>query len=61
MLESRLIKTTTGEVYVNGYFLTMEQIKRLVRDFQADCFDGFVSNDEAYLKLWLKKLDDGKD
>ena len=40
--------------YVNGYFLTIDDLTRLVRDFQADCHDGFVSNDNSYIEQWLK-------
>jgi hypothetical protein len=29
-----------------------------VRDFQFDCHDGFVSNDEAYIENWLKNRDE---
>jgi len=42
---------------VSGYFLSITDLARLVRDFQADCFDGFVSNDMSYLEEWLKKHD----
>jgi len=42
------------EKFVKGYFLTITDLARLVRDFQADCFDGFVSNDISYLEHWLK-------
>ena len=48
--ESKLI----DEVYVDGYYLTLKDLERLVRDFQADCHDGFVSNDGAYIEQWLK-------
>jgi hypothetical protein len=41
--------------YVGGYFLTPNDLQKLVRDFQADCHDGFVSNDNAYIEEWLKK------
>lgn len=41
--------------YMNGYFLTLEQLAELVRDFQVDCHDGFVSNDKSYIEEWLKK------
>ena len=50
ILESKLI----DEVYVDGYYLTINDLERLVRDFQADNFDGFVSNDGAYIEQWLK-------
>jgi len=43
-----------GEKFVDGYFLTLFDLARLVRDFQADCHDGFVSNDLSYLENWLK-------
>ena len=48
--ESKLI----DEVFVDGYYLTMKDLEQLVRDFQADCHDGFVSNDSAYIEQWLK-------
>jgi len=38
---------------VSGYFLTIDDLQRLARDFQADCFDGFISNDKAYIEQWL--------
>jgi hypothetical protein len=41
--------------YVDGYFLTIDDLARLVRDFQADCHDGFVSNDKSYIEAWLSK------
>lgn len=40
--------------YMEGYFLTKNQLKELVRDFQADCHDGFVSNDDSYIDQWMK-------
>lgn len=43
--------------YISGYFLTLSDLEKLVRDFQADCHDGFVSNDNTYIELWLKKHD----
>ena len=51
--ESKLIE----EEYVEGYYLTIHDLERLVRDFQVDCHDGFVSNDNAYIESWLKKHD----
>jgi hypothetical protein len=50
ILESKLV----GEEYVEGYYLTPSDLEKLVRDFQADCHDGFVSNDSAYIDQWLK-------
>lgn len=44
------------EKYVEGYFLTIDQLAMLVRDFQADNLDGFVSNDKLYIENWLKKV-----
>ena len=37
------------------YLLTIEQLQKLVRDFQVDNFDGFVSNDNAYIENWIKE------
>jgi len=51
ILESKLV----DEVYVEGYYLTLKDLEQLVRDFQADCHDGFVSNDGAYIEQWLLK------
>ena len=51
ILESKLV----DEVYVDGYYLTLKDLEQLVRDFQADCHDGFVSNDGAYIEQWLLK------
>jgi hypothetical protein len=64
ILESKLVKRDSpahseylNYEYVDGYFLTIDDLQRLVRDFQADCHDGFVSNDNSYLEAWLKKHD----
>ena len=48
--ESKLI----DEEYVKGYYLTIKDLEKLVRDFEPDCRDGFVSNDGAYIEQWLK-------
>ena len=61
MLESRLVNTKDGKKYKDGYFLSLDELAKLVRDFQVDCFDGFVSNDNSYIELWLKnheRIDD---
>ena len=50
ILESKLV----DNIYVDGYYLTLSDLKQLVRDFQVDCHDGFVSNDGAYIENWLK-------
>lgn len=55
-LIKKLIVVNGKEKWVDGYFLTLKQLAQLVRDFQADCHDGFVSNDEAYLVERLKKM-----
>jgi len=57
ILESKIITNIFGDTerYVDGYFLTIEDLKKLARDFQADCYDGFVSNDGSYIEEWLKK------
>jgi len=50
-LESKIV----GEEYVDGYYLTINDLAELVRDFQVDCHDGFVSNDKSYIEAWLGK------
>jgi hypothetical protein len=63
ILESKLVRKdapacsefTTDYKYMDGYFLTIHDLAKLVRDFQADCHDGFVSNDKSYIEEWLKK------
>lgn len=42
---------TTEEI--GKHSLTITELKKLVRDFQVDCFDGFVSNDEEYIENWI--------
>ena len=41
--------------YREGYFVTINTLAEMVRDFQADQHDGFVSNDEVWIEEWLKK------
>ena len=61
ILESKIIMDSedmgfhcpTGK-YVDGYFLTIDDLQKLARDFQVDCHDGFVSNDNSYIENWLK-------
>ena len=55
--ENKLVIVNGKEKYIEGYFLTIEQITTLVRDFIVDSFDGFVSNDESYLESKLKDMD----
>jgi hypothetical protein len=54
ILESRVNSKNQIE---EGYFLSIDDLERLVRDFQADCHDGFVSNDQSYIEHWLKNHD----
>lgn len=55
--ETKIININGKEKFITGYFLTIKQLTQLVRDFQVDCHDGFVSNDEAYLEQKLKNMD----
>ena len=55
--ESKIVNINGEEKYITGYFLTIKQLSQLVRDFQVDCHDGFVSNDEAYLEEKLKGIE----
>jgi len=50
-------KIVKNDKYMGGYFLTQYDLRALVRDFQADFYDGFVSNDISYIEEWLKKYD----
>jgi hypothetical protein len=58
MIETKLITKNGKEEWKDGYFLSIDELQRLVRDFQVDCHDGFVSNDKAYIESWLKKNDE---
>ena len=56
----RATYTEDGEMkfkFDDVYFLTIDEIAKLCRDFQADCHDGFVSNDNAYLEEKLKEME----
>ncbi|MDX9789242.1 MAG: hypothetical protein WDA29_10470 [Flavobacteriaceae bacterium] len=56
-LSLRTLKDEQGkkyQVYRTGYFLTLKDLAWLCREFQADCRDGFVSNDEGYIEEKLK-------
>lgn len=37
------------------YTMSLDDLACLCRDFQADCFDGFVSNDRAYIIRWIEE------
>ena len=54
--ETRIVvKGENQEEWKTGYFLSLDELERLVRDFQVDCHDGYVSNDKAYIETWLNK------
>ena len=55
MLETKLVTENGKEEWKEGYFLSIDELQRLVRSFQVDCHDGFVSNDKAYIENWLKR------
>lgn len=60
LMKGRRVLYENGGIIVRdfeGYYLTMEEIMKLCRDFMADCHDGFVSNDSAWLESKLKNLD----
>ncbi len=55
----RRIKTIGNAVRTKiGYFLTVGQIVKLCRDFNADQRDGFISNDEAYIKIKVEEMEE---
>jgi hypothetical protein len=53
--ETRIVSTPSGEKFEEGYFLTLEELEKLCRDYLADNYDGFVSNEKIYIEHWLKK------
>jgi hypothetical protein len=54
MLETRLMSSEDGEFWKHGYFLSIEELVKLARNFLDNC-DGFVDNDKTYIESWLKK------
>lgn len=56
MLESRLYSTKSGnEVYVDGYFLTIDQLHKLIVDYIKDSSEDRISNDQLYILKWLNE------
>ena len=60
-LENRLITTPSGfgGAYIaesfNGYFLTIDDLTKLVLDFEADYNSKDIVNTKSYIEEWLKK------
>ena len=54
-LENRISQSNDNEIRINGYFLTIDDLTALSRDFMVDCRDGYVSYDISYIEAWLKK------
>lgn len=52
ILENR---TNSNNQQEEGYFISIEQLEKLVVDFAVDLHDGFVSNHTSYIEHWLKK------
>lgn len=46
-------KIVENDKYVEGYYLTISDLQKLVSDFQSDCHDSLIS--KAYIEEWLKK------
>ena len=56
MLESRLYSSKSGnEVYVDGYFLTIDQLQKLLVDYLKDSSEDRISNDQLYILKWLNE------
>lgn len=53
MLESRLMKTKDGEKYVDGYFLTLDQLQQLILTYLKDDCGDKISNDQLYIMRWI--------
>jgi hypothetical protein len=59
MTGRRVTYDPDGKLEVNdftGYYLKVDEIAKLCRDFACDCMSGFVSNDKAYIELKLKEM-----
>lgn len=55
MLESKLCKQPDGsEKYIEGYFLTMDQLEKLVKDFRIYSSDEFFGDDRSAIEYWIK-------
>ncbi len=56
-IEPKMIAVFDGkDKSIELYILTVKHLTQLVRNFQADQRDGFVSNDESYIENWLTKI-----
>lgn len=55
-LENRIIQTKDGEKYIEGYFLTIEQLEELANYFTvSDPMDFKMFNVKQHILHWLKK------
>lgn len=55
MLESRLQKTKDGEKYVDGYFLTLDELTSLCIDVRNKKSLTTVKGFRAYISYYLEK------
>ena len=56
--EQRLIRTRTGEQFIVGYFLTPEQLEKLVQHFIVpDSLDERVLNIKKHVEQYLNNID----
>ena len=49
-----VVKDDYHEEWKTGYFLSLEEIQKLIHDYHIDGGNGFVS--KVYLENWLKEL-----
>ena len=54
VLENKIVKINDINHYEYRAIFNIGIVKKLVRDFQIDCVNSFVSNDETYIEQWLK-------
>lgn len=60
-LENRLITTPSGfggahtARHFNGYFLTIDDLAKLVLDFEVDYNSKDIVNTKSYIETWLSK------
>ena len=64
ILESRVKEDFDNDInhcptghFIDGYFLTIYDLLRLVRDFQVDSDNEIFTDNELYIKEWLKTHD----
>jgi len=53
MKEERVVIRKGEEMLVTGYFLLLDDLQRLIKDYKANI--DFVNDDRAYIANWLNQ------